>query len=247
MTVDYSGFEYIKPRRNKFRIIAERKNKSVREQLQEMNDKALLSNPAAKTGVYVFHSKINDMIYIGSAFDSLQRRKKQHIQDLNENRHVNWMFQLLFHKYGLDNLDYYVIEFCPPEQCKNHEAKYIEDCDPEINIASVRWSSLGMDFKSLEEQDKVRDEWLQTEAGKEYKRNTNDKKRAEWAQTKVGRDCIRQDLKNLGNSLNQTNLTEEEKLAELLKWSMDYFPANKIKKITLLKFLKKDAPKPDYT
>jgi group I intron endonuclease len=238
MTIDYSGFDYIKPRKNKFRHLVDLKNKSVGEQLQEINDQALLSNPSLKTGVYVFHSKINEMIYIGSAMDSLIIRKTQHIKELNENRHINWMFQMLFHKYGPDNLAYYIMEFCPPELCKNREAEYINDCDPEINIAGVRWNTLGMDLKSLEEQDKVRHEWFRTEVGKEYKRNTIDKKRAEWAKTKVGKNCIKQDLKNLGRRLNQTNMTEDEKINELLNWYMEYFPTKKIKKETLLKFLK---------
>jgi group I intron endonuclease len=241
MTIDWSGFDYIHPRKNKFRKLVETKKQSVGEQLRELNDKTLSLNPSGKTGVYVFHSKIDDMIYIGSAIN-LEGRRQEHLDELEKNQHPNWMFQLIYHRHGLDNLSFYIIEFCSPKDSLNREAWYIQEFDPEINIAGVRWSTLGLDLKSMNEQEQVREEWYQTEKGKEYKRNTIDVIRAKWAQTPVGKKCIRQDMKNLGDRLNNTNMTEEEKVAELLKWYKEYFPTKPITKETLVKFIKKDTP-----
>ena len=242
MTIDWSGFEYIHPRKNKFRKLFETKKQSVGEQLRELNDKTMLLNPSGKTGVYVFHSKIDDMIYIGSAIN-LEGRRQEHLDELEKNQHVNWMFQMTYHRHGLDNLSFYIIEYCSLKDRLNREAWYIQECDPEINIAGVKWSTLGLDLKSMNEQEQIREEWYQTKKGKENKRNTIDVKRVKWAQTPVGRACIRQDMKNLGERLNNTIMTEEQKVEELLRWYKEYFPTKSIKKETLIKFIKKDTPK----
>ncbi len=170
MSIDYSWLSYLQPRKNKFRQQAEFKMNSVSEQLIKWNEHALLSNPEIETGIYVFHSKINDMIYIGSATEGIERRYLEHIKALEQNRHINWMFQLLYHKYGIDNFSFYVLEFCPRELCKELEARYIYDFDPEINIKGVREDTLGMDLKSIEEQNMLYEEWMKTDQGKEYKR-----------------------------------------------------------------------------
>ncbi|HEY5536119.1 MAG TPA: hypothetical protein VIL99_14435 [Ignavibacteria bacterium] len=58
--IDWTGFDYIKPRKNKLRKIAEQTKKPFGEQLKELQDQAFLSNPTGKSGVYVFHSKEDD-------------------------------------------------------------------------------------------------------------------------------------------------------------------------------------------
>lgn len=241
MRIDWAGFEYIKPRKNKFRKLAETINKSVEEQLLELSFQSLSLTPSYKSGVYVFHSKANDFIYIGSAVN-LEKRHQSHIYDLKMNQHVNWMFQLTYHRYGLDNLSFYIMELCPSKECLQREQKLIYECDPEINIEGVRWETLGLDFKSMNEQQDVYEEWLQTEKGKEYKRNTIEKKRAKWFKTPVGRNCVRQDIKNLRDRLNKTSLTQDEKVEEILDYFREYFPTMPIKKDTLIKFINEGTP-----
>ncbi len=61
--LDWTGFDYIKPRKNKLRKIAEQTEMAVAEQLKELQDQAFQSNPTGKSGVYVFHSKADDFLY----------------------------------------------------------------------------------------------------------------------------------------------------------------------------------------
>ncbi|MDO9580532.1 MAG: GIY-YIG nuclease family protein [Bacteroidales bacterium] len=237
MKIDWPEFDYIHPRKNKFRKLAEIDNKSVQEQLQELNYKALLSNPTVKSGVYVFHSKADDFIYIGSAVN-IEGRRQSHIDDLEKNQHINWMFQLTYHRHGLDNLSFYIMEFCPPKECLDMEHRLIYECDPEINIAGVRWSTLGLDLKSMNEQEQVREEWYQTKKGFEWKhRNVK-----YWKTSKVGREIIRQDMKNHWDRLSVANMTEDEKFTELCNHYKLYLSTKLLKKEILLEYINEIIP-----
>lgn len=147
------------------------------------------------------------------------------------------MLQLTHHRYGLDNFSFYIIEFCSPKELLSHEAEYIYEFDPEINIKGVKWSTLGLDFPSMQEQQRVRNEWCKTEKGREYKRNTIDVKRAEWIKTKIGRDCVREDLKNLREQLNNSRRTVDEKVIEILEYFNEYFPDFNIEREAVVKFI----------
>jgi hypothetical protein len=179
------------------------------------------------------------MIYVGSAERSFTSRWNGHILNLKLNRHGNWMLQWLFNIYGIGNLDFYMIEVCPPDRCLLRENYYIQDLDPELNLTGTL-NSLGLGLKSIEEKDKLWDEWMKTEKGREYKRNTIGKKRLKWVKTPVGRQTIKQDIKNLRDRLNNTSMTEDEKVAELLRLYREYFPTKPIKKETLIKYLNDD-------
>lgn len=234
--IDWTGFDYIKPRKNKLRKIAEQIKKPVGEQLKELQDLALSLNPLGTSGVYVFHSKADDFLYIGSAHN-LEGRRQSHIDDLVLNRHINWMFQLTHHRYGLDNFSFYIIEFCSPNELLSHEAEYIDEFDPELNIKGVKWSTLGLDLPSMQEQQRVRNDWLKTEQGREYKRNTIDVKRAAWIKTQVGRDCVREDIKNLRERLNKSRMTIDEKVIEIMDYFNEYFPNINIEREAVVKFI----------
>jgi group I intron endonuclease len=231
MLEDYTGFKYLQPRINKFRKLAEITKKSVAEQLQELNNLALLSNPSGKSGVYVFHSKINDFIYIGSAVN-LRRRRQEHIEGLKMNQHLNWGFQMLYHKYGFDNISFYIMEFCSSQERLNREVELIQEYDPEINIAGGRWETLGLGFSSMEEKDRVMEEWYQTTEGFEWKR----KWALDWG--KSHRGLMRSDMRNLWERLSIKNLSEEEMFIELLKHYKAYLPEKLWEKEALIEYIK---------
>jgi group I intron endonuclease len=221
--IDWTGFNYIKPRKNKLRKLAELSKKTVEEQLKELQDQSFLSSRLGKSGVYVFHSKADDFLYIGSAHN-IEGRRQSHIDDLVLNRHFNWMFQLTYQRFGLDNFSFYIIEFCSAKELLSHEERYIYEFDPEINIKGVKWNTLGLGFQSMEEQQRIRSEWYKTEKGREYKRNTIDVKRAQWVKTRVGRECVREDIKNLREQLNNSSKTIDEKVFEITEYFTEYFP-----------------------
>ena len=241
MRIEWSKhFDYIKPRKNKFRKLYDTSQLPVCKQLQELQEKALLSNPAEKSGIYVFHSKVNDNIYIGSAIN-LEKRRQEHIDGLKMNEHNNWGFQMLYHKYGLDNLSFYIIEFCFPQECLKKESKYIQDYDPEINISGVRNNTLGFDFASMNEMEKIREEWYQTKEGFEYLR----KRVGGWRKLKKN-EPICQDMRNMWDKLCEKEMSEDEIVNEVLKNYKAWIPENLWKREVLIKFIKATPPRKSY-
>lgn len=208
----------------------------VRDQLQRIQSK-ISERPSQVSGVYVIHSKVNDFIYVGSALRSFSLRWEEHLFDLRMMHHSNSFLQFLYCKYGIDNLDFYMIEVCSPKDCLKRESYHVQDLMPELNLNALLGTS-GFDSKLSKEWD----EWYETEEGREYKRNTIDIKRAEWVKTPVGRNCVRQDIKNLKDRLNKTNLTQDEKVTEILGYFREYFPTMPIKKETLIQFMNEGTP-----
>jgi group I intron endonuclease len=211
MIIDYSWLKGITARKNKFRKMADTTGKSVTEQLQEMQNKTLLSGRGGKSGIYIFHSKINDFIYIGSA-TNLEKRRLEHIDGLVNNEHLNIDFQILYHKHGLDNLTFYIVEYCPPNDCLNRERELILEWYPEINIAGVKELTLGSNYTSMNEMQEVREAWLHTREGFEWQRE----KVFDWANKGVGKTITKKDMKNMWNKLSTQNMTEDEKVAAIL-------------------------------
>lgn len=72
------------------------------------------------TGIYTITNKINNRVYIGSSKD-INRRWKQHINDLNKSKHINQSLQDDWIKYGQNNFDFNVVR-----QCDESELKYAE-------------------------------------------------------------------------------------------------------------------------
>ena len=236
MIIDYSWVKGISTRKNKFRKLAETTGIPVTEQLDELQNKALLSSPTGKSGIYIFHSKVNDFLYIGSA-TNLEKRRQEHIDALEKNEHLNFEFQMLYHKYGLDNFSYYIIDYCPLDKCLNRESDLIIECDPEINIAAVKGLTLGSDYKSMNEMQEVREAWLHTKEGFEWHR----KRVYNWANKGVGKATIKQDMKNIWNKLSSQNLTDDEKVAELLYDYKPYLPTKLWEKEALIEYLTKNT------
>jgi len=238
MIIDYSWIKGISTRKNKFRKLAETTGITVTTQLEELQMKAFSSGTVGKSGIYIFHSKINDFLYIGSAIN-LEKRKQEHIDNLAKNEHLNIEFQMLYHKYGLENLSYFVIEFCPPKKCLERENTMILECDPEINIASVRGLTLGADYKSMNEMQEVREAWLHTNEGFEWQR----KRVYDWANKGIGKSTIRQDMKNIWNKMSSLDLTDDEKVEKLLFDYKPYLPTRLWEKDALIEYLTKKKSK----
>lgn len=79
-----------------------------------------------QSGIYLIRNKVNNKIYIGKA-KNIYERIRQHINLLNkrskdENIHLinSW------HKYGRENFEYEVLEYCPVELLEEREFMYIK-------------------------------------------------------------------------------------------------------------------------
>ncbi len=79
-----------------------------------------------QSGIYKITNKINKKHYVGSAYD-LYKRYKEHRSALTSNRHHNNQLTRFVNKYGIDNLEFNLLEECKPEELELREQYYINN------------------------------------------------------------------------------------------------------------------------
>ena len=58
-------------------------------------------------GIYNIKNKINNKIYVGESFN-IERRWREHIEDLNNNKHHSYKLQTDWNKYGENNFEFVI-------------------------------------------------------------------------------------------------------------------------------------------
>jgi group I intron endonuclease len=110
------------------------------------------------SGIYQIQSIVNGNIYIGSAINLKRRILKEHFKLLKENKHENSRLQNHVDKYGIEDLQFGVLEFCQNGKLIEREQHYIDTLHPEFNISPTAGSQLGMKH-SKETKQKLKDVW----------------------------------------------------------------------------------------
>lgn len=86
-----------------------------------------------QSGIYMLTCRINGKKYIGQSIN-ISRRLKEHEYESKINRdHV--LIHEAVRKYGWENFDKSVLEFCPIEKLDELEIYYITKLSPEYNLA----------------------------------------------------------------------------------------------------------------
>ena len=85
-----------------------------------------------QSGIYKITNKINKKYYIGSAYD-LYKRYKEHRSALVSNRHHNIQLTRFVNKYGIDNLQFNLLEECLIEELEVKEQYYITNSKNTFN------------------------------------------------------------------------------------------------------------------
>lgn len=75
-------------------------------------------------GIYMIRNKINNKIYIGQSIDVLSRLKN-HKDNLNKNRHINFHLQNSWNKYGESNFEFKPILECEQKELNMYEQYFI--------------------------------------------------------------------------------------------------------------------------
>lgn len=78
----------------------------------------------SQIGIYSIVNKINKKIYIGSS-SKLKKRFPDHKRELNLQVHRNPYLQLSWNKYGEENFEFSVIEYCEKSELIEREVYYI--------------------------------------------------------------------------------------------------------------------------
>jgi len=95
-----------------------------------------------KCGIYKIKNIITHDSYIGSAVN-IRNRWYHHHLELSKNIHDNPHFQNAWNKYGVDNFEFSIIEFCEKEALIEREQWYIDTENHAYNICPIAGSCLG--------------------------------------------------------------------------------------------------------
>jgi len=82
-----------------------------------------------KIGVYKITNTLNGKFYIGST-NNIDRRWKEHTNDLSKNKHVNYHLQNSWNKYGEDNFKFEIVEECKENIRIQLEQSYLDNLNP---------------------------------------------------------------------------------------------------------------------
>ena len=99
-----------------------------------------------QSGIYQIVSILNGKQYIGSAVDC-KIRKIHHFSSLRKEKHTNQHLQRHFNKYGEQDLQFSILEFCSKEDLLIKEQAAIESYNPEFNMCKIAGSTLGLKWK----------------------------------------------------------------------------------------------------
>lgn len=95
-----------------------------------------------KIGIYQIVNKVNQKRYIGSSI-RLNGRKKRHFSELNCNIHHSQALQRAYNKYGKENFDFLILEYCETDKLLEREQYYLDALKPEYNICKIAGNCLG--------------------------------------------------------------------------------------------------------
>jgi group I intron endonuclease len=96
-----------------------------------------------KSGIYIISSQLfPDRKYIGSA-KNLRARKKRHFRELATETHFNQKLQNHAHKYGIQDLQFQILLFCPKHALLFWEQRFINYYQPYFNICPTAGSRQG--------------------------------------------------------------------------------------------------------
>lgn len=98
----------------------------------------------AISGIYKIQSKIKpERTYIGSAAD-INKRRREHLCGLRNNKHGNGRLQNHYNKYGESDLIFSIIVGCEKENLISYEQFYIDALNPYFNICRTANSCAGI-------------------------------------------------------------------------------------------------------
>jgi group I intron endonuclease len=97
-------------------------------------------------GIYLISMpQVSRLVYIGSAAQTIRHRWRQHLSDLLARRHGNSLLQRAVNKYGVDKLQFEILELCATEEVLEREQDWLGryEWDNLFNLNPIAASRLG--------------------------------------------------------------------------------------------------------
>jgi len=120
-------------------------------------------------GIYCIKNIVNDKVYIGSSVD-IEKRKREHFNDLLKNNHGNIHLQRSYNKYGIEFFEFSILEECKKKSLLEREGFFMghykslaRKCGYNIEIATRH-------FLSEETKQKLREAHLGKKLSDETKK-----------------------------------------------------------------------------
>jgi len=136
------------------------------------------------TGIYCIYNLANRKCYVGQAKD-IEKRWKQHRQELRIGKHYNEHLQRAWQKYGETTFQFMVLEYCTEDKLDELEALYIEECDAYENGYNMTLGGEGT--RGFYHTDDYKQRMSELMKGREFSKET----RKRIAEAATGRPCIK--------------------------------------------------------
>ncbi len=108
----------------------------------------------SNSGIYEIRNRINGKRYVGSSKE-LDVRKQTHFNYLREGKHINKHLQFAVNKYGIENFEFNVLEYCEEDYLITLEQWYFdnENCCYNINMNAGGGCGPRHDVRLFDSQD----------------------------------------------------------------------------------------------
>lgn len=99
-------------------------------------------NTTINSGIYKIVNLQNNKFYIGSTIN-FKRRKSEHFNHLSKQIHKNDYLQNSYNKYGKENFQFIIIEYCDREFLTKREQYYLDILKPNYNLTTSVIGTIG--------------------------------------------------------------------------------------------------------
>lgn len=128
-------------------------------------------------GIYGIKNIVNGKMYVGQAIN-IYKRWKDHIDDLNEDKHYNIHLQRSWNLYGQENFKFFILEECSQEDLNQKEIFYVDKFNAYINgYNQTRGGDGSLGYKhndeTIEKMCKIQQERFQDVSNREVLRDAH--------------------------------------------------------------------------
>jgi group I intron endonuclease len=169
-------------------------------------------------GVYSIMCTINKKQLIGET-KNVKKRLTQHKNRLLNNTHENPYFQKAFNKYGLENFEFKLIEYCELENCKIREHYYCNLYNTHNKQKGYNIRATGLDLKGKMSQETIEkiknslknsEKFKQRDSGKGMRGKKHSKEtKLKMSNSAKGKIVSEQTKKNMSEALKKRIRTKE--------------------------------------